>query len=272
MFSRAAGIVGLAGVLSACGGQSTSDGSAGSGGAATGGSGGTAVGGSGGTSVGGTAGTSVGGSGGTSVGGSGGVECDATIQQKASLGGPPVGFEALPGAPGPVLVTEVLPNELKLNPGPGGGTFSFKWAGPDLTKKFAQGQMVSVGSQDGWDYVSGDANTAVARRDDGFVAPTEIPDMPNYGPHMGYANQCSFVEATGGCGQPPAAVTVLALEATTGAGVVTIPASATETFMSWEITNVNNIQFPGYGSENCDVEAAFVGIITAVSPSMDMAQ
>jgi hypothetical protein len=268
MLTRTAGIAALAAALTACGGQSVNDGNASGGTSATGGSGGTtATGGSGGTTA--TGGASTGGA---STGGASGVECNGDIQQKATLGGPNVGFDALPGTPGPVLVANVLPNSLELNPGPDGGTFEFSWAGPDLTKKFKPGEMVSVGSADGWDFVMGDAYTAVARRDYGFVAPSQIPDMPGYGPHLEYVPQCSFLEAAGGCGQPPASVTVLALGATTGAGIVMIPFSATETFMGWEITNVNNVQFPGYGSSNCDVEAGFAGIITAVGLSLDMAE
>lgn len=260
MLLRSACCFVLSAVVVACGGQSTSDGSGGSSGSggATGGSGG-ALGGSGGTSVGG-------------AGGAGGVECSAELQAKATLGGYAVGFEALPGVPGPVMVASALADELVLSPGPGGGTFSFKWFGPDLSKKFANGEMVSVGSQDGWDYVAGDAHTAVARRDLGFVAPQQIPAMPYYGPHLGYAAQCSYHEGAGACGQPPASVSVFALEATTGAGALTIAFQDTETFMGWEITNVNNVQFPGYSSDDCVLEAGFSGVITAVGPALDKAQ
>jgi len=272
MLARTAWVAALAATLTACGGQSVNDGNA------SGGSGGTtATGGSGGiTATGGasTGGASTGGAstGGASTGGASGVECSGDIQQKANLGGPNVGFDALPGTPGPVLVASVLPGALELSPGTDSSTFEFAWVGPDLTKKFKPGEMVSIGSSEGWDYVMGDSYTAVARRDYGFVAPSQIPDMPGYGPHLEYIPQCSFLEAAGGCGQPPSNVTVLALGATTGAGVVTIPFSATETFMGWEITNVNNVQFPGYGSNNCDVEAGFAGIITAVGLSLDMAE
>jgi hypothetical protein len=252
----------LATSLWACGGTSITDGNTGgdgSGGATTGGSGGATTGGSGGASTGGS-------------GGVGGLECSPEIQQKASLGGPPVGFDALPGAPGPVLVVSALPDSLELNAGPDGGTFSFHWVGSDLGQKFSKGEMVSIGNSDGWDYVMGNAYTAVARHDYGFVAPDQIPDMPGYGPHLGYAPQCSFKEQSGACNQPPAAVTVLALEATTGAGVVDIAFGATETFMGWEIDNANNVQFPGYSGNDCVLEAGFAGIITALGPALDMAQ
>ncbi len=257
----------LVSFLSACGGKSSSDGSSGSGGTSLGGSGGTSLGGSGGTSLGGSGGTSLGGSGGV-----GGDECTAELQKQATLDGPPVGFDALPGTPGPFVVAAVLPNEIQLSVSGDTSTFSFSWVGPDLTGKFTKGETVSIGNQEGWDFVSGSTHTAAARRDFGFVAPSQIPDIPLYGPHLDYAPQCSFLEGGGACGQPPAPVTILALEATTGAGALTIALGDTQSLVDWDITNVNNVQFPGYGGEDCVLEAAFTGIITAVGPALDTAQ
>ncbi len=213
----------------ACGGKSLNDGAGGSGAqAGSGGVGATA--GSGGAGA--TAGS--GGVGATAgSGGSAGNECSADLKAKATLGGPDVGFGALPGSPNGAVVMNVSPSAIELSLGPGGSPLLFKWAGPDLSGKFKKGEYVGFGEQNGWSYVSGDAWTAVAYRDFGFVAPESIPEIPYYGPHLSYAPECTFMESSGACGQPPSAVTLLAVEATTGAGVVSIGQGQTGELVGW---------------------------------------
>jgi hypothetical protein len=61
---------------------------------------------------------------------------------------------------------------------------------------------------------------------------------------------------------------VYSVEATTGAGALVILVGETKSLVGWEITNVGNGQYPGYGDgSGCIVEAAFAGAITALGPS-----
>lgn len=260
-------MVGLVFMLG-CGGSSTSDSSSGGAGgsAGAGASGGTA-------GAGGVGGTGAsGGSGGSSgSGGSAGSanECSAELRQQASLSGPPIGFDGSSTGPGSAVVAAAHADGLELTLGPGGGILKFRWVGPDLSSRFAVGEMVQIGNQQGWDFVAGDAHTAAAWREYGFVAPVEIPDVPYYGPKLSLAPQCTFLEGGGGCGQPPGTVTVLAVEATTGAAPVLIRHGDSGELVGWSITNVNNVQYPGYSSEDCVVEAGFAGTITALGPALD---
>lgn len=264
-------LVVTAALVAACGGKSSSEGQTGG----TAGAGATSSGGVGGSgAVGGTGAVGGGGvSGSAGAAGSGGADtCSADQKSKATLGGPQVGFDALPGTPGGAVVTNVTAKGIELSLGADGSPLLFKWVGPDLTSKFKKGESVGFGEQDQWSYVSGDAWTAVAFRDFGFVAPQEIPPMPNYGPHLSYGVECTFMEGGGACGQPPAAVTLLSVDATTGAGVVSIGQGKTGELVSWQIYNANSAQFPGYSSNDCVLEAGFASVITAVGPSLDTTQ
>lgn len=240
--------------LCACGGESSND--TGNGGTSSGGtsSGGTSSGGtsSGGASSGGTS------SGGTSSGGTAGStsECESL----ATLNPTQVGFATTPQL-GQHTVLSVAPTSLETS----GGTLA--WVGPDLTTKFSVGESVVVATQDGWDYVEGQTNVACAYYDFGFVTELDIPDPPPVGPSLVYATQCTFEESPGGCGRPPGTGQVYAVEATTGGGPLVIQVGETKSLVGWEITNVGNGQYPGYGSEDCIVEAAFTGAITALGPS-----
>jgi hypothetical protein len=237
-------------ILCACGGESTNDTSPASGGSSSGGSS------TGGAS---TGGSSTGGSstGGTSTGGTGGTDECASI---ATLDPTEVGFETPPEL-GQKTVIGVTPTSLETTAG------TLLWSGPDLTAKFAVGESVMVGLKDGWHYVEGVSNVAATYRDFGFVTELDIPDPPPAGPSLVYATQCTFEESPGGCGGPPGTGQVYAIEATTGAGPVVIQVGETKSLVGWEITNVGNGQYPGYGSEDCIVEAAFAGSITALGPS-----
>ncbi len=222
----------------------------------TGGSGGTA----GTAGAGGTAGTAgAGGSAGTTS------ECSAALKAGAQLGGTPVGFGS--GTPsGSAKVAQVSADSLQLSTP--STSFEFKWVGPDLTGRFTQGEPVVIGRQDGWDYVGGLSSLAAARSDFGFVAPQEIPPIPMLaGPHLAYGTECTFTEASGGCAQPPGTVSLLTVDATTGAGIVSAGQKKTIQFMDWQIHNDGSAQYPGYGSSSCVAEAGFASVVTVLGPS-----
>jgi hypothetical protein len=242
----------LCSFLCACGGESTNDtGANGGGGSSTGGTS------SGGTS---TGGTSSGGSstGGASTGGTGGTDECASL---ATLNPTPVGFETPPELLGDKTVVSVTATALETSAG------TLRWSGPDLTGKFTVGESVVVGIEDGWHYVEGVSNVAAAYYDFGFVTELDIPDPPAAGPSLVYASQCTFQESPGACGSAPGTGQVYAVEATTGAGALVIQVGETKSLVGWEITNVGNGQYPGYGNDECHVEAAFAGSITALGPS-----
>lgn len=238
-------------VVSACGGESTSDngasGSGGSGGS-TGGSGGSVTGGSGGT-------------GGGVTGGSGGTAGANECASLANLNPPAVGFKAAFQA-GSDTITQVTPTSL------GFSSTTFQWIGPDLTQRFAVGEAVQLGIQEGWQFVAGMSFTAEAYTDFGFVAQA-IPELPYYGPKLTYAVQCTFPTGNG-CGTEPGTGSVYAVEATTGAGALVIQVGETKNLVNWDITNVGNGQYPGSSGNDCVVEAAFSGAITAIGPALDI--
>ncbi len=214
------------------------------------------------------AGGSAGTAGAAGAGGSGGTtsECSAALEAGATPDGAEVGFGSSdPGSNAAVAKVSVNALLLKNN---SGVAVQFKWVGPDLTGHFTQGEPVVVGRKDGWDYVGGLSTLAVARSDFGFVAPQEIPPIPMAaGPQLTYGTQCTFTEASGGCGQPPGTVKLLTVDATTGAGIVSAGQNKTIQFMAWQIHNDRSAQYPGYSSNNCVVEAGFASVITALGPS-----
>lgn len=230
--------LGLCLLVSACGGESTSEGS----------------------SAGGSGGTSTGGSGGTGDGGRGGTAGANECASLADPNPPQVGFNN-PPTPGAATIIAVTPTSLEF----AGATFL--WIGPDLTQRFAVGDSVELGTQGPWNYVTGGSYTAETYHDFGFVA-QDIPELPYYGPKLTYAVQCTFPTGIG-CGTEPVTGSVLAVEATTGAGALVIPVGETKNLVGWDITNVGNAQFPGSSGEDCILEAAFVGTITAIGPALD---
>ncbi|MCA9593413.1 MAG: hypothetical protein KC776_08880 [Myxococcales bacterium] len=252
-------------MLMACGGKSSSDGGGGSG--AQAGSGGVgATGGSGGVGATGGSGATGGMAG---AGGSAGNECSAELKQNATLGGPEVGFDSLPGSNESGIIQNVSSSALEISFGTVSTLLVFKWVGPDLSDKFTKGEGVGFGEQNGWSYVAGSAWVAAARRDFGFVAQS-IPDLPYYpAPQLSYGTECTFKEGGGGCGQPGGTISLLSVDASTGAGVVSAGQGQTIDLLGWQIHNANSAQYPGYGSENCVVEAGFASVITAVGPALD---
>ena len=60
-----------------------------------------------------------------------------------------------------------------------------------------------------------------------------------------------------------------AAELVEAAGDGALTQGVTIDLLGWQIHNANSAQYPGYGSENCVVEAGFASVITAVGPALD---
>lgn len=236
----------------ACGGSVTSTGSGGAG--ADGGSGGTP--GSG----------ADGGSGGTA--GSGGAQgtCSPDEMAGAYDQPPALGLASPPGSPMSAVVVSVTDTTLEYNLGPDGGTETFTWRGPPLTTVFKQGDTVTVGTGAGWHFVAGEM-VAATYSDDQFVPPGALPAVPmTKAPALGYATQCQFPEAGGACEQPPADVHVLAVRAGTDADAIDVPVGETGAFGGFQIHNAQSVALPGYGSNDCVLEALFMSGVTVLGP------
>lgn len=238
------GMMMLAALLPACGGDVT-EGSGGSGGS----------------------GGAVGNGGAGGSGGGTGDECTPDLKALASLNAPPLGFASTPSGPGTAVVAAVDPAGLDLTLGAGGSVLRFDWLGPDLTAHFQVGETVSIGIGTGWHYVTGATAGLATIVDFSFVPPATLPELPGNGPAIGFATQCTWVESGGGCGQPPATAAVLALEATWNGQTTTVPYDGTGEAGPWQIHNAGAVALPGYGSNDCAVEAAYQAAVTSLGPA-----
>lgn len=217
----------------------------------------TATGGAGGAGTGGSAGT-------TGTGGEPQGTCSPEEEMAAFNEPPSLGFAAPPSSPLTAVVVSVTDTSLEYNLGPDGGTETFLWAGPPLTTVFAQGDSVTVGAQEGWHFVAG-SQIAAARNDFDFVPPDALPAVPmSKAPPLGYTTQCYFPEAGGGCGLPPASIDILALEVV--GGTETVPVGSIVDVGGFQIHNAQSVALPGYGSEDCVVEALFMSGATVLGP------
>ncbi|MBK8254902.1 MAG: hypothetical protein IPK82_19860 [Polyangiaceae bacterium] len=241
--------------LSGCGGsvESSSTGTSGGGGG-QGGSGGTTFGGSG--------------PGGGTVGTGGMVEGTCSDAQLAVVGTqmPPLGFSNLPPDNMGATIVSVSPTVIEYTLDGTGESGKFLWEGPDLTGSFQPGDMVAVGTQEGWQYVA--FNTIVATRVDyNFIPPSSIPAVPmSKSPPMEYASECTFVDFAAGCGQDPGLGDLLAVSVGAAPDTVLVPGGATTTFGPFDITNVTSVAAPGYASDMCIVEAYFGSALTVRGP------
>jgi hypothetical protein len=239
----------------ACGGtvESTTD---------TGGSGG-----SGGT---GAAGGS-GGSGGTgATGGSGGAQGTCSSEEEA-IGydePPPLGFQSsTPASPMTAVIESITESSIEYTLGPGGTVDTFAWRGPSLLDVFNDGDTVTVGTSEGWHYVAGGSKIAAAYTGYQFVPPDALPAVPmSKVPVLGYATQCSFPEGGGACDQPAADVRLLAVQVGTGADATLVPVGETWTSGDFQVHNAQSTALPGYGNEDCILEALFMSGVTVIAP------
>jgi hypothetical protein len=177
------------------------------------------------------------------------------------LNPPHVGFDAAPQNGSSEAITAVTPTSIEF------ANRTFEWVGPDLTSRFTVGENVTIGVEGNWHYVAGGSYTAEAYTDFGFVK-QDIPPLPYYGPKLTYAPQCTFPTGNG-CGTEPGTGTVYQVEATTGAGALVILVGETKSLVGWDVTNIGNGQYPGSSSNECRVEAAFSGVITALGAALD---
>jgi hypothetical protein len=215
--------------------------------------------------TGGTGGTAgAGGTGGTA--GAGGDICSDDLQAVAYQEPPPLGFESAPSKSMTAVVVSVTATSLQLSLGPDGSLETFTWEGPALTDYFAQGDTVTAGASEGWQYVAANVIAAV-HVDYQFVPPDVLPAVPmTKGPALGYASQCHFTEAGGGCGQPPGSVHVLAVTAGSGPGSIEVGFGETAAAGPHTVHNAGSSSLPGYGGDDCAVEALFFTGITVVGP------
>lgn len=215
------------------------------------------------------AGSSSSSSGSGSGGGGGGVmegTCPPDVKAAAYDEPPALGFKSPPGSPLTAVVVSVTDTSLEYNLGPGGPVELFMWRGPSLLDVFKAGDMVAVGTSEGWHYVAGQ-KVAAARKDYQFVPPEALPAVPmSKAPTLGFASQCSFPEGSGTCGQPPSSVHVLAVRVGAGTDAVDVPVGATTSFGGFEIHNEKSVALPGYGSNDCALEALFMSGVTALGP------
>lgn len=236
----------------ACGGSVASTGEAGSGGGgASGGDGGTA---------------GTGASGGS--GGAGGVDgaCSSDEQAGAYDSPPDLGFKLEPGSPMTAVVVNVTDDLLEYNLGPDGSVDTFLWRGPPLGDVFKQGDTVTVGVADGWHYVAGEM-VAATYTEYQFVPPSELPAVPMAkAPPLSYVSQCRFPEGSGACGQSPADVHVLAVRAGSGAEAADVRVGETGAAGAFQIHNAQSTALPGYGTDDCILEALFMSGVTVLGP------
>lgn len=217
---------------------------------------------------GGTAGTGGAGAAGGS-GGSGGMD-EGTCSPEEEAGAfdepPDLGLSAPPGSPMTAVIVTVTESSLEYTLGPDGGTDTFTWRGPSLTDVFKQGDTVSVGSLEGWHFVAGE-QVAATYTEYAFVPPGTLPPVPmSKAPPLGYATQCFFPENAGACGQPPSDVSVLFLRAGTGTDTIDVPVGATVEAGGFQLHNAQSVALPGYGSDDCVLEALFMTGVTVLGP------
>lgn len=216
-----------------------------------------------------TGGGGSGGTGGTGAsGGSGGMEGTCSPEEEAAAYDEPpaLGFLSPPGSSMSAVVVTVTESTLEYNLGPGGSVDTFAWRGSSLLDVFSEGDTVIVGTADGWHYVAKD-RVAATYTGYQFVPPDALPAVPmSKAPVLGYATQCSFPENGSACGQPPASVNVLAVRAGTGADAVDVPVGATVTVGAFDIHNAQSVALPGYGSDDCVLEALFMSGVTVLGP------
>jgi hypothetical protein len=217
--------------------------------------------------------TAAGGSGGTTAaGGSGGaggsVEGTCSAEEKAGAydDPPKLGLAAPPGSPIVAVVVSVNATSLEYAIGPGAPVEVFGWQGPSLLDVFKNGESVTVGTSEGWHYVAGE-KVAATYNDYQFVPPPALPAVPmSKAPQLGYVTQCFFPEGSGACGLPPASVDVLAVQVGTGPDAVTVTVGGTATAGEVTVHNVQSVALPGYGSDDCILEALFMTGVTVLAP------
>lgn len=167
-----------------------------------------------------------------------------------------VGFSQPVGNLPSASVSAVTANSLTLNTSL--GTVTFRWAGPSLNTVFQPGDSVTAGQENGWDYVANQRAIAAARADFGTVGDGVLPPMPIIaGPQLTRRVECS-VELD--CG---ALMSILEIDATTGAGVVRIGVGQTTKFIGWQIHNENGMRFSPQGCAQAPNES----VVTALGPS-----
>jgi hypothetical protein len=203
---------------------------------------------------------------GGSGGGAGGSDeaCSPELKDAATLNGPDVGFNGDPSGPGTAAVQAIDPDGIDLSLGPGAPLLRFRWIGPDLGAAFTKGEIVKIGVSAGWHLVTGEKARAATITEESFVSPELLPEIPDGGPAIGFSTQCSFQEASGACGSPPSEVEMLALEAASAGAASSIPHGATASVGAWQIHNAIAVQYPGYGDQDCILEAAYLAVVTAL--------
>jgi hypothetical protein len=246
-----------------CGGT-VETGSAGGGAAGSAGSAGSA-------GIAGTAGTGATGAtgGAAGTGGSSGGQGTCSPEEKGGAydGPPDLGFKSPPGSPMSAVVVTVTESSLEYNLGPGGPVELFSWRGPPLTDVFKDGDTVTVGVSQGWHFVANEKVAAAYADNASFVPPDVLPAVPmSKTPPLSYTTQCAFPEGVGDCGQPPADVRVLAVHFESGKGPVDVAVGETVAAGELQVHNAQSVALPGYGSNDCVLEALFMSGVTVLTP------
>jgi hypothetical protein len=149
-----------------------STGSGATGGAITGATGGAITGGAGGASTGGTGGATASGTGamGTSL-----PECSKEVEDTVYPSH--LGLSPKPKSPLSAVVVSVAPDSLQFSVGAGMPVQTFAWEGPPLDAVFKQGDSITVGTQQGWDYVAG-SQVAAVHEEETASSPAVLPAVP----------------------------------------------------------------------------------------------